>query len=178
MPGTCLLICKPLCRKDNPTICSTIFNLPSCLFLFLAELLTLVFSVLLMLMLLVLVTPLELLVFLGGMCYYRLRRLRKCGVFVHGCNFKLIIAQGGGGSASRSVMITTYDDGGKYLLPHASFCRTIFFNPIIDIFKNLKSAEYSYGDIKGIQLSAREVQMYDLHQQQVAALHSEAQHLA
>ena len=152
MPVTYLLMCKPLCRKNNPVICVTIINLPGFLLLFLAELLALPFYVLLMLMLLVLVIPLELLVFLGGMCYYRLGRLRKCGVFVHGCKFKLIIAQGGGGNASRSVMITTYDDGGKYLLPHASFCWTIFFNPIIDIFKNLKSAEYSYGDIKGMQL--------------------------
>ena len=103
-------------------------------------------------------------------------------MFVYGCKLKLIIAQAAGGktrgNVTTTVWLTNYDDGGKYVFHHASLCRTFFCNPIIAIFKNLKCDEYSYGDIQGVRLSAREAEMYELHQQQTVALHLQANSLA
>ena len=176
------LLYKPLCRKDNPFICVPIVFLLYYPFCFVLDLFSLIFIVIGWLVLLLLAIPLELLVFLGGMCYYRFGRLRKCGVFVYGCELKFINARGAGsktrGNVTHTVWLTNYDDGGKFVFHHASLCRTFFCNPIIAIFKNLNQDEYSYGDIKGVHLSAREAEMYILHQQQSAALRLQAESLA
>ena len=177
MPITYIFL-KSIGRKDDPTLCCTFLMLPLipiCLF---CELFLLMFIVLFMFVLLLLAIPLELLVFLGGMCYYRCGRLQKCGVFVHGCKLKFIIAQGQSiakyGNEIHTVEITKFHDGGKFVFHHASLCRTIFCNPITAIFKNLNREEYSYGDIQGVHLSTREVEMYDLQQQESAALEQQA----
>ena len=181
MPITYLTL-KSLCKKDNPMICLTFLMLPLWLFYLFWELFFLMFIVVFIFGLILIAIPLELLVFLGGICYYRFGRLQKLGVFVYGCKLKLIIAWGHGnkihGNIITSVTLTRYDDGGILVLHHASLCRTIFCNPINAIFKNLNSEEYNYGDIQGVHLSTREVEMYILHQQQSAALGSQAQSLA
>ena len=173
---------KSLFKKDDPTVCLTFAMLPLFPYVFICELILLIFLVLFMLVLLFLAILAEFLVFVGGMCYYRFGRLHKCGVFVYGCKLKLIVARGHGsqiyGNVISTVTLTKYDDGAKLVLHHASLCRTIFCNPINAIFKNLNSKEYSYGDIQGVQLSTREVEMYILHQQQSAALQSQAISLA
>ena len=151
--------CKGLCRKGTPSIC-TICLLPIFPLCFVIELVRLVIPVLGMFVLLLLATPLELIVFLCGMCYYRFGRLRKCGVFVYGCKLKFIIVRN-----NRTLLAA---NGAKLAFHHASFCRTTFCNPITAIFKNIKWDEYSYGDIQGVHLSAREVEMYSLYQQRTA----------
>ena len=173
---------KSLCKRDDPTVCLTFAVAPLFPYAFICELIALMFLVLFVLVLLFLAILAEFLVFLGGMCYYRFGRLQKCGVFVYGCKLKLIIARGQGsamyGDVISTVTLTKYDDGPKLVLHHASLCRTIFCNPINDIFKNLNSEDYSYGDIQGVHLSTREVEMYSVHQQQSAALKSQAISLA
>ena len=114
-----------------------------------------------MLALLLLAIPVELLVFLGGICYYRFGRLRECGVFVYGCKLRLIIIRG------HDAKIGGNYDEAKLVLHRASLCRTTFCNPITAIFKDINRNNYSYGDIQGLRLSAHEVEMY---QQQSAAL--------
>ena len=177
MPITYIFL-KSLCKKDDPTLCCTFFVLPLYPIGLFWELFSLMYIVLFMFVLLLLATPLELLVFLGGMCYYRCGRLRKCGVFVYGCKLKFIVAQGQSmaksGNEIRIAEITKFVDGGKFLFHHASLCRTIFCNPITAIFNNLNREEYSYGDIQGVHLSTREVEMYDLQRQQSAVLQQQA----
>ena len=174
MPFT-YTIYKALCKKDNPTICTTISMLPFFPLFYAAELLSM-FGMLYMLVFLLLVLPaLELLVFLGGICYYQFGRLQKCGVFVYHCKLRLITVPGLGTKTHGNV---SFDNGAKLVLHHASLCRTTFCNPITAIFKNIKLDDYSYGDVQGLYLSAREVEVYDLHQQQSAALWSQAQSLA
>ena len=172
MPFTCCF-CKGLCSKGTPSICA-ICLLPILLLILplfvVLELVRLMFHVLGLLMLSLLATPLELIVFLCGMCYYRFGRLRKCGVFVYGCKLKFIIVRN-----NRTLLAA---NGAKLAFHHASFCRTTFCNPITAIFKNIKWDEYSYGDIQGVHLSAREVEMYELYQQGTVALRLQAEGLA
>ena len=170
MPFTCCF-CKGLCRKGIPSIW-TICLLPIFPLFFVIELVILIIRMVGMLVVSLLVTPLELIVFLCGMCYYRFGRLRKCGVFVYGCKLKFIIVRN-----NRSLLVT---NGAKLALHHASFCQLTFCNPITAIFKNINTnlKEYSYGDIQGVHLSAREVEMYGLYQQENVALWLQAEGLA
>ena len=177
------IIFKSLCRKDNPKACLTYVTLLLYPLLACLDLLCVLVGLVLFVVLLLLAVLIELPVFMVGMCYYGLGRLRKCGLFVYHCELNLITAQGTatrwyGISSYHSVMLTKYDKGAHLMLLHASLCRTIFCNPIIRMFKNLHWEEYSYGDIEGAYLSTREVQMYGVCQQQSAALYSEAKSLA
>ena len=161
MPFT-YFFCNRLCRKGTPSTC-TIF--PLC---FVRELLRLViYVVFVVVVLLLLAIPLELLVFLGCMCYYQFGRLRKCGVFVYHCKLTLMNVRG-----IRILSVTT---GAKLVLHHVSFYRKTFCNPITAIFEDMKWDEYSYGDIEGVHLSAYEVEMYSLHQQRSVALQLQAE---
>ena len=159
--------CKQLCRKEISTFC-IIYMLPLFPFCFVRELFKLIISVLGLLGLLLLAIPVELLVFLGGMCYYRLGRLRKCGMFVYSCKLRLLAT--GDHGTNKTCGNSSYDEA-KLILPHASLCRTTFCNSFTAIFKNIHRDNYSYGDIQGLHLSAREVEMY---QQQSAALRSQS----
>ena len=148
--------CKQLCRKEISTFC-TICMLPLFPVCFVRELLRLIIYVLCLLVLLLLAIPVELLVFLGGMCYYRLGRLQKCGMFVYSCKLSFLYKKGHGTNKTYGNFSC---DEAKLVLHHASLCQTTFCNPFTAVFKNIRRNEYSYGDIQGLRLSAQEVEMY------------------
>ena len=191
MPFTSLLI-RSLLRKDNHNICVAYMMAPFFPLLILMDVLCLlVYITMVVLVLLLIALLVEPLVIVVGMCWYGRGRLEEFGVFVYRCKVWLITAQGKASrtytsttgsttqTTTRTVRLTKYDVGGDLTLPRASLCRTIFNNPIVDIFENLNWSEYSYGEMADhLCLSAQEIKMYKQRCQECEALNREAELMA
>ena len=173
---------RSFCRKDNSRVCFAYAMIPFYPLLLSLDIIYLLTIVSLLMLILVVLILVEIAFLIGGLCKFGLKRLRTLGVFAYNCELKLVIAEGSAfcfyGFGYRYVYLIRSDKGAELKLPRASLCRTLFNNPIDNIFKNLDWDKYSYGDIENLHLSTLEVQMYAVRQQQCAVLHSRASELA